>query len=211
MRFTFLIFSLLTLSANAQRIEEIKLELSKVTTLPEAHDYIRNSGKLIGDLLYLKSGTDTTALDVDLLSTEKGDLIDFESEDKKTHYFFKTIVTTYVNSYRIQYIFLDNRKLCLDQIDSLRTIILKRVGDGEPFDQLAREYSMDANAKKGGDMGWVEEGRMHSEFEQTMKRKKLHEVYIVDVPVNKWFYVVKNAHAPRVDKKVTVLWIELPN
>lgn len=210
-RFYSVLFSLLSFTANGQLIEKIKLEVSNIQTIPEAHEYLHSHETLQGYLLELKSGTDTTVLDLELLSTSKGDLIDFDSDDKRTHFFFKTLVTTHVNSFRVKYIYLDNRRLTTQQIDSLRGIIFKRLDNGESFDKLAREYSMDANSSKGGDMGWFEEGRMHSEFELNIKKRKVNEVYTVDIPSNKWYYVVKNSYRPRIDKKISVLYIEINN
>jgi parvulin-like peptidyl-prolyl isomerase len=201
---------LVTFSAQGQSIDEIKSALSKIQTLPEAHEYAR-SQNLRGDVVYLVSGIDTTAIDVELIATNKGDVIDFDSDDKKVHFFYKTIVTTYVNSYRLQYIYLNTWKHTIEQVDSTRAVILKRASNGESFDKLAREYSMDVNASKGGDRGWFEQGRMQAAVEDSMKERKLNEVYTIDVPAYKWYYVIKKTHEPRVVKKNTVFWIEIDN
>ncbi len=45
-----------------------------------------------------------------------------------------------------------------------------RLRNGEPFDQLARQYSDDsASGSLGGDLNWTQDGQMVPEFEQIMK------------------------------------------
>jgi hypothetical protein len=210
MRFYPVFFVFSTFCVHGQQIEEIRSELSKIQTLPEAHEYSRGQN-LRGDVLYLVSGIDTTALDQELLATNKGDVIDFDSEDKKVHIFYKTMVTTYVNTYRVQYIYLNTWKHTIEQVDSTRGVILKRLSNGETFDKLAREYSLDVNASKGGDRGWFEQGRMHAGFEGSIRPRKLNEVYTVDIPSYQWHYVIKKTHEPRVVKKITVFQIEIDN
>jgi parvulin-like peptidyl-prolyl isomerase len=109
----------------------------------------------------------------------------------------------------VQYIFLDNNKLRIDQIDSLKKIIFGKLENGETFGTLARQYSMDGNSKKNGDLGWFEEGQMMKEFEDKVKSRQSGEVYTVDMSDKKWYYVVKNTHQPRTDRKVVVLYLEI--
>lgn len=45
--------------------------------------------------------------------------------------------------------------------------IIKKLNNGEKFDELAKKYSDDkANASKGGDLGWFNTGEMEKEFEK---------------------------------------------
>jgi parvulin-like peptidyl-prolyl isomerase len=153
MRQYLIFFFLISFAVKAQVVEKTKLELADIKTIQQANEYLSSKTSLAGQLIELNSSIDTMDLDKELLSSGVGNLINFESEDKKKYFFFKTLETTQIRSYRVQYIFLDNRKLTIEQIDSLRDVIMRRTKNGEPFDRLAKEYSMDGNAKKGGDLG----------------------------------------------------------
>ena len=54
------------------------------------------------------------------------------------------------------------------RIDSLR----ERLVNGADFAELARQYSQDGTAAKGGDLGWVNPGDTVPEFEQAMNALK---------------------------------------
>ena len=209
MRLYYTFFTLISFSVNGQLIEKVKLELSNIHTIEQANKYLVNQSSITGQLFELNALVDTTDFDKELITSNVGNIIDFKSEDKKKHLFFKTLENFQIKSFRVQYIFLDNSKLDINQIDSLRNIILKKVDKGESFGELAKKYSMDSNSQKGGDLGWFEEGMMRKEFEGAIKSKKYGDVFKVDIPSEKWYYVVKNSHEPRMDKKVTVLYIEI--
>jgi peptidyl-prolyl cis-trans isomerase SurA len=54
--------------------------------------------------------------------------------------------------------------------------IKERIDNGVPFEQLARQYSDDASAAKGGDLGWINPGDTVPEFEKAMDALKDGEV-----------------------------------
>ena len=51
--------------------------------------------------------------------------------------------------------------------DSLINVIADRLESGENFEELAKEYSEDGSAKKGGKLGWAKRGDFVPEFEET--------------------------------------------
>lgn len=48
--------------------------------------------------------------------------------------------------------------------------IWQRLQDGESFEALAKTYSKDSNAAKGGDWGWIEAGTLRPELDQVAAR-----------------------------------------
>ena len=52
----------------------------------------------------------------------------------------------------------------------------ERLDNGGNFDELARQYSEDGTASKGGDLGWVNPGDTVPEFEKVMLQLKVGEV-----------------------------------
>jgi len=54
--------------------------------------------------------------------------------------------------------------------------IKERLDNGGNFTELARQYSEDGSANKGGDLGWANPGDMVPEFEKTMNELKPNQV-----------------------------------
>lgn len=52
----------------------------------------------------------------------------------------------------------------------------ERIAHGESFAELAKSFSQDGAAPKGGDLGWIYAGDTVPEFERAMNQLKLHEV-----------------------------------
>ena len=54
--------------------------------------------------------------------------------------------------------------------------IKERLDNGGSFEELARQYSEDGSANKGGDLGWANPGDMVPEFEKVMDSLKPNEI-----------------------------------
>jgi len=100
----------------------------------------------------------------------------------------KSVSTSKVKTMRVSYIFLDGSKLSSKVISEIRYEILTYFASGENFYDLANEYTMDGN--KDGDLGWFEEGMMVKDFETAIKAHKKGDIFTIDIPENKWYYVV---------------------
>lgn len=209
MRYLLILSIFATSSVSGQLVEKTRSVLATIQTIEQANAYLTAANAPTGEIFVLRSTTDTTAYDRELIALKPGDIMEFDSDDKKTHFFYKSLAATPLTAFRVKYIYLDQRKLSVRQIDSLRTIILNRLKKGDPFELLAQTYSMDGNAKKGGDIGWFPEGMMVGTFETQIKNHKLGDVYTVDIPAQQWYYIVKNTHAPRVDQETTLIYIEV--
>lgn len=70
--------------------------------------------------------------------------------------------------------------------------ILKRVKNGESFDDLALEYSDDSyTASKGGDLGYFGEGTMDENFEKAAFSLENGEIYPEVVETNYGYHIIK--------------------
>ena len=107
--------------------------------------------------------------------------------------------------FRSSYIFLDGGSLSNSEVDSLKTIIMKKISDGTAFEKLSDQYTMDGNTTHG-DTGWFFGPEMlPAEFQSAVQKHKLGEVFFVDVPEKQWHYIVKKTFDDDFKKEVTVL------
>lgn len=63
-----------------------------------------------------------------------------------------------------------------DEIRHKLTNVRERLLNGADFAEIARLYSQDGSASKGGDLGWLYPGDTVSEFEKAMDALKEHEI-----------------------------------
>jgi len=54
--------------------------------------------------------------------------------------------------------------------------ILKKISDGESFEELARDFSLCSSAKDGGDLGEFSKGMMIPAFEKALLSLKVNEI-----------------------------------
>ena len=178
-----------------------EVQLKRISTIEEAAAFIRANPHLEGQVLQLYTATDTAASWQPLMCKLKGQVLTLDG------YTYKVLSDTTAFFSRASYIYLDGAKLSTAQIDSLRKRILQQYSEGVPFSQLAAQYTMDDNPN-GGDTGWFTEGTMVETFEKALKKHQVPEVFTVDVPRNKWYYVVKKTHHSGVSKRLTVLRVK---
>jgi parvulin-like peptidyl-prolyl isomerase len=100
----------------------------------------------------------------------------------------KSVAISKVKMMRVSYIYLDGSRIDIKRIGELRYEITTFHANGEAFSDLANKYTMDGN--KSGDLGWFEEGMMVKDFETAIKDHKKGDIFTVDIPENKWYYVV---------------------
>ena len=192
------ILFLLLLLAQAGFGQGTDRQFKNITTEEEALAFIKAHPERQGEMLTLYSATDTAALYQPLFRKRKGHTLTSEG------YTYKILSDTMAYFSRVSYIYLDGSQLTTTQIDSLRKVILKKLEEGISFSELAGLYTMDDNPN-GGDTGWFTEGTMVPEFEKALKKRKAPEVFTIDIPRNKWYYVVKKTHDSAVSKRLTVL------
>lgn len=114
-----------------------------------------------------------------------------------------------MKAFRVSYIYLDGSKNSLENINKTRKIILKKYKSGISFSDLANEYTM--NRSKNGDLGWFTEGMMVKEFENQIRNHKLNEIFTIDIPENKWYYVTLKTFSEKYVEELTILKVKNNN
>jgi parvulin-like peptidyl-prolyl isomerase len=205
------VFLLLSFSLLSQdkKVENLRLRLLKINSIDQAKNMLMENA-MIGDILTIDSNIDSSGFAKYWISRSIGEIL-ISQPARDTTYLFKLIKLDSIRSFRVQYIFLDKTKLSLKKIDSLRNLIFRKLDLGSGFETLAREYSMDGNSKKGGDLGWFEEGQMMAEFQDAISKHRLDETYKVDIESKGWYYIVKNSYLPKFNKKAIVFYLESIN
>jgi parvulin-like peptidyl-prolyl isomerase len=191
------LFLLFSASVFAQQTLTEKFQ--KIGTVAEAQAFIDANAALKPALIKLSYGKDSTAFQRRLLRQNKGDIFSVG------YVTYKVLEATESVAYRASYIFLDGSTMTMTQIDSLRNLILKKLSDGVPFNQLSDQYSMDGNTTHG-DTGWFfGELMMPKEFQDAVKSRKTGDIFNVDVSEKQWHYIVKKTYDDDEKKEMTVL------
>ncbi|PKG52937.1 peptidylprolyl isomerase [Olleya sp. 1-3] len=199
----YLTICLLSVSTFAQRA--LKKELDTITTVAQAEKFLETKKSRKNKILIFNEEKHKTKLATKLLSTSVGSTEVVKTEFNVTHY--KVIDRTDDRHYRLSYIYFDGNKIEASKIVEYKNNILKSYEDGVRFDDLAKRYSMDRNAKRGGDSGWLKEGSMPIEVENEAFNldHKLGEIYTVRIPEPNGFYVILKTERIKKIKEIKVL------
>ncbi len=174
-------------------------QFRKIVTLDQAQQYIEANKELKPALLHLVSGKDSSLIDKRLLRQTKGDIFSVG------YVTYKVLEATDTIAFRASYIYLDGSTLTPSQIDSLKKLILQKYADGEPFDKLSDQFTMDGN-NTHGDTGWFfGEFQMPKEFQDAVQNHKKGDIFFVDLSERNWHYIVKKTYDDNERKEMTVL------
>jgi parvulin-like peptidyl-prolyl isomerase len=192
-----IIACLLCFGTYSQSINE---QLKRVTTIEDAEKFAQENQNLDAQLISSIPEIENDEFATKLSATKLGDVfsdIDFT---------YKILFTTKIQAFRVSYIYLDGSKLSTKEIEKLRTKILEEYKSGNSFAILAKKYTMDSS--EDGDLGWFSEGMMVPEFETAIKNHKQNDVFSVNVPDKKWFYVVLKTFEDKEVEKFGILKIK---
>jgi len=193
---TCLFSGLLLLTAVVLGQPEKEKNFKQVATLEDAHRFIGKYSSRKAFLHVLNSQYDTSARDRRLYQMKVGEMTRIGNST------YKIIEDTVIYRFRASYIYLDGSILNSTSIDSIRSVILKNYAAGVSFEDLCDKYTMDGNPNHG-DTGFFETGMMVKEFEEAVYYHANGDVFKVDVPGNRWYYVAKKT----ADNKVIVIKI----
>lgn len=175
-------------------------KIYEFTTISDAEIYFKNHPEEEGEIFTVIPEIDGAIIKNEFANRKVGDIF---SKKENT---FKIISSNEIQIFRVSYIFLDESKISLKKIDETRNEILKKYEKGKSFSQLANKYTMDSS--KDGDLGWFAEGTMVPEFEYAVKQHKINDIFKVDIPERKWFYVVLKTFEDKKVKQFTVIKIK---
>ena len=197
-----LTLSLASTCIYAQSEVEVRKTLQKVKTESQAERLkMKESSWQI--LIPSMSNADTSR-NVELTNAELGEILDLPHPNYKGRYLVKPLERSKGLVFSSQYIYLDGTQLSMKEIDSIRSEILAR--RDEDFLSLVKEYNMDGNPT--GRLDWVAKKALVKEYELAVLSHKKGDIFTVDVPSNKWYYVVLKT---RDDSEATFtksLWIK---
>jgi len=176
-------------------------KLETVKTTKQANNFISKNTELQGSVLQIDSNVDTSELQKQFYLKKTGDIFSIGTNT------YKVIAEKTAILSRVSYIFLDGTQLSSKQIDAVRKFILDEYKKGVLFDSLAAKYNMDGN-QNFGDTNWFADGVMAEEFSDAVKQHNLSDVFTVDVPASKWYFIVKKTYESKQSKKMTMLQVK---
>jgi hypothetical protein len=184
------------LLSHTQTIEEVRAALTDITNLRQIEDlekahpawYITEIKTLESDSLLFPQVIKGNVGDI---VTKTGNLI--PSTD-----LHKILVEEEIEVCRAQYIYLNGSNLSDNELEIIKKEILTRYDKGANFRELIDEYTMEST--KSGDTGWYYKGMMLDEFENAVSAHNKGDVFVVDVPKNKRYFIILKTHDNKMER-----------
>ena len=197
-------FLVFTVSATAQKMG-IESQLDSIQDETQATKFIETNKSNKGKLYVFNKEKHKTQLAKDLFKMGKGGSKVIASDIQKTHY--KIIDKYEIPYYRYSYVYFDGSKKSKEEIKDLQNRIISKYQQGFRFGDLAKMYSMDANANRGGDLGWITTGNESSELEAILANDNhnVEEIFAFDLPEKNSFYVAVKTHPTKLIEEIKVL------
>jgi parvulin-like peptidyl-prolyl isomerase len=192
----YLFLILFSLNLNSQNIKE---KLNNINTIEEAEKFVSDNPELTPEIFTISPETDPTHIPEYFKTFKNGHIFN------KDGHIFKVLSVTKENAFRVSCVYLDGSKLSRDEINNRRIQIISQYREGKKFSDLALEFTMDGNLN--GDLSWTE-GMMVSEFESAVKVHKKGEIFTVDIPTKKWYYVTLKTHEDIIATVITILKVK---
>ncbi len=203
-KITSLIFALSIISTLSAQTD-FEAQLDSIQDEAQATSFIESNKSNKGQLIIFNKEKHNTTLAKDLFKLGNGGKKVFKTDIEQTYY--KVIQKNDVPHYRVSYIFLDGNKKSIEDIQKTRKDIIKKYNEGFRFKDLAKHYSMDDNANRGGDLGWFRSGDLHPEFENAIINNTYttDDIFEVDILEKQWFYVILKTHDTKMIEEIKVL------
>jgi parvulin-like peptidyl-prolyl isomerase len=180
----------------------VEIEIDSINSLDRAESFTKSYGN--ASIITFNKEKHNTVLSRELFDKPLFGKKVYENNIEKTTY--KIIDRYKIPYYRLSYIFFDGTSLSKNDIENKRKTIMTQYNAGIPFADLASQYSVDPNAKRGGDLGWVTHGDLAKEFEEkVLNENQTSDIYTIDIPERNWYYVILQTHQPKLIEEIKVL------
>lgn len=185
-------------------------EIDSIQTLDEAKIYVKRNKLVQGKVITFNKEKHHTKIAEELFNLGKGSKKVFKTDMEKIYY--KVLDKNEIPYQKLSYIFLDGKEISIDEINTLRQNIIAKYNNGFRFEDLAKHYSMDDNAKRGGDLGWVTKGDLHPDFEGLAldNSREVNDIFTIDIPTQGWYYVILKTEDTKYIEEIQVLKVIEP-
>lgn len=158
-----------------------------------------------GELIIFNEDKHRTKLALKLFDKKVGRDIEEETPTRLTTY--EVVSSTEIEHHRLRYIFIDGNKLTKKKVSKRIDYIKRLLDDKASFESVAHQYSMDRNARRGGDSGWFKKAETHPRFYKAVadNNRYANEVFEISIPKKKWYYLVKKTFSPKPIREVLIL------
>jgi len=180
--------------------QKIENQIQTVNSIEEANKFVQNNENMDAQVWTVAPKISSEKSDQIFENRHVGDI--FYDENNT----YKIIEERNKKAFQVSYIFLDETKMSLNDINNLRKKILNNFKKGVSFSDLANQYTMDSS--KDGDLNWFTEGTMVKEFETAIKNHKMNDVFTIDLAKEKWYYVVLKTFQDQEVEELTILKIK---
>ncbi len=192
-----IIIVLLSFESYSQTIKEL---LKQIISVEDAEKFATENPNLEAELLTIHPEIELDDFAAKFTESKSGEIF------SDIEFTYKILFESNVKAFRVSYVFLDGNKLSLNEIENLRTGILKDYLNGISFTSLANKNTMDNS--KDGDLGWFIEGMMVPNFEIAIKNHKINDIFKVDLTNEKWYYIILKTFNDRQVKELSVIKIK---
>ena len=189
---------------------DFESEIDSVQTLDEAKIFVKRNKSFKGKVITFNKEKHHTKIAEELFRLGKGSKKVYKTDMSKTYY--KVVDKNEIPYQKLSYIFFDGKKKSMEEINILRQNIIAKYNSGFRFEDLAKHYSMDTNAKRGGDLGWITKGDLHPDFEAQVldSPHEVDDVFTIDIPDQQWYYVILKTEDTKYIEEIKVLKVTEP-
>ena len=185
--------------------DSLEQQLDSISTSEEATAFLKENKPKKGKLFTFNKEKHKTRLANDLFNLSKGGKKIVRTEFKNTYY--KIIDKADVAYCKFNIIVIGDSETPNENLIIKRNKVLSQYNEGYRFKDLAKHYSSDHTAKKGGDTGWIKPGDMPAAFDEVAfgENFAIDELFTIDDPENQKYYLVIKTENKTPIEEITVL------